>query len=103
MHHMGRLREANRVLMSIVAKARSEPKPPKAVGYAVEIGVVAVAASMLRGPGGAVLRVVNMVFAAIILYGIYRMRRWAVWSYLVLTGITVATAVATYGLGAWRG
>jgi hypothetical protein len=84
-----------------------EPKPPRAVGYAVEIGVlvslVLVFNHPIRGSIDAVLRVTNTFLSGIILYGMYRMRRWAVWTYLLLTIMTAATAVALVGLGAWRG
>ena len=84
-----------------------EPKPPRAVGYAVEIGVVLLLVVVFNHPISgsidAVLRVTNTFLSGIVLYGMYRMRRWAVWTYLLLTVMTAATAVALVGLGAWRG
>jgi hypothetical protein len=84
-----------------------EPKPPRAVGYAVEIGVVLLLVVVFNHPISgsidAVLRVTNTFLSGIVLYGMYRMRRWAVWTHLLLTVMAAATAVALVGLGAWRG
>ncbi len=65
--------------------------------------VVAAFGRPLKGSIDAVLRVIDTLLVGIILYGIYRMRRWAVWSYLLLTVIAAAIGVAQFGLGAWRG
>jgi hypothetical protein len=89
------------------AMTMSDAKPPTTVRYAVEIGVVFLAVGLLgrplRGPADAVLRVVNTLLGGAILYGIYRMRRWAVWSYLLLTFVSIGTGAAMFGLAAWRG
>jgi hypothetical protein len=83
------------------------PKPPKSVGYAVEIGIVLLAVGLfgrsVKGPIDAVLRLADAILFAIILYWIYRMRRRAVWAYLLLTAVSAAIGLGIFGLAAWRG
>jgi hypothetical protein len=88
-------------------KPMTDPKPPKAVSYAVTIGVVLMLVHPwghpLGGLADAVGRVVNTVIGGVMFYGLYHMRRWAVWTYLLLTLVVVGIGVAKFGVIAWRG
>ena len=88
------------------AQPTQPAKPPKAVAVAVALGVFfhvfmpASSASKLGLDGMDML--VSAIVAAIVLFGVYRMRRWAVVTYALLAIATILVGTATRGV-TWRG
>jgi hypothetical protein len=102
------------------AAQRQASTPPNAVVVAVGLGIfVFIGSPLVRilehfGVGspaahveflrGSILdNAINAILGAVVLFGMYRMRRWGVLMYFALLLLTVIRAVSIYGLSAWRG